>query len=59
MAKNKQRNELSIFEDFRLKPAKDIFWSSEDPAEAKPREDDLKKIDYIYYYFNEKFKKNT
>ena len=59
MAKNKQRNELSIFEDFRLKPTKDIFWSSEDPAEAKPREDDLKKIDYIYYYFNEKFKKNT
>ena len=59
MAKNKQRNELSIFEDFRLKPAKDIFWSSEDPPEAKPREDDLKKIDYIYYYFNEKFKKNT
>ena len=59
MAKNKQRNELSIFEDFRLKPAKDIFWSSEDPPEAKPGEGDLKKIDYIYYYFNEKFKKNT
>ena len=59
MEKIKKRNELSIFEDFRLKPAKDIFWSSEDPPEAKPGEGDLKKIDYIYYYFNEKFKKNT
>jgi len=55
----KKRNELAIFEEFRLKPAKDIFWSSEKGAEDKPREDDLKKIDYIYYYFNTKFKKNT
>jgi hypothetical protein len=44
MKKNKQRNELSIFEELRLKPPKNEIWSSEDPPESSPREEDLKKL---------------
>ena len=51
MKKNKQRNELSIFEELRLKKPTDL-------REA-PKKTELKKIDNIYYCYNEIFKKNT
>ena len=50
MAKNKKkknRNELSIFEDFRLRPPKNEIWSTEDPPESSPREDDLEKLNLL------------
>jgi hypothetical protein len=46
-----KRNELSIFEELRLKKPTDL-------REA-PKKTELKKIDNIYYYYNEIFKKNT
>ena len=51
MKKNNKRNELSIFEELRLKKPTDL-------REA-PKKTELKKIDNIYYYYNEIFKKNT
>ena len=54
MAKNKKkknRNELSIFEDFRLKP--------DDYRDKPPKYNDLYRMDDIYFYYNNKFKKNT
>ena len=50
MTKIKKRNELSIFEELRLKP--------EDFRET-PKIEDLVEIDFVYYYYNTKFKKNT
>ena len=47
MKKNKKRNELSIFEDFRLKPAKDEWWSSTQRPEERPSEDSLLKLDIL------------
>jgi len=52
MKKTIKRNEIAIFEELRLK----IPTSLRNKA---PEEHDLEKIDNIYYYYNEKFKKNT
>jgi hypothetical protein len=52
MTKTIKRNELAIFEELRIK----IPTSLRNKA---PEESKLKKIDNIYYYYNEKFKKNT
>ena len=51
MKKNNQRNELSIFEEFRLKP--------DDVREEPPKKNKLLIIDDIYFYYNAKLKKNT
>ena len=51
MKKNKQRNELSIFEELRLKP--------DDVREEPPKKNKLLEIDDIYFYYNRKLKKNT
>ena len=51
MKKNKQRNELSIFEELRLKP--------DDVREEPPKKNKLLIIDDIYFYYNTKLKKNT
>ena len=51
MKKNKQRNELSIFEELRLKP--------DDVREEPPKKNKLLIIDDIYFYYNAKLKKNT
>mgnify|MGYP006088077239 FL=1 len=51
MTEVKKRNELSIFEELRLKP--DDFQSE------VPKIEDLEEIDDVYYYYNKKFKKNT
>ena len=51
MKKNKNRNELSIFEDFRLKP--------DDFRDTPPKKNKLLEIDDIYFYYNRKLKKNT
>jgi len=51
MTEVKKRNELSIFEELRLKP--DDFQSE------VPKIEDLEEIDDVYYYYNQKFKKNT
>lgn len=53
MAKNKKkknRNELSIFEDFRLKPPSNL--------RKTPKKSDLKNVD-IFKYHNHKLKKDT
>ena len=47
----KKKNELAVFEEFRLKP--------EDFRDQPPKKKDLKKIDDVYFYYNTKFKKNT
>ena len=44
MKKNNQRNELSIFEELRLKP--------DDVREAPPKKNKLLIIDDIYFYTN-------
>ena len=44
MKKNNQRNELAIFEEFRLKPPKETFQSTDYPSRTTPREEDLKKL---------------
>ena len=51
MTEVKERNELSIFEELRLKP--DDFQSE------VPKIEDLEEIDDVYYYYNKKLKKNT
>ena len=51
MKKNKQRNELSIFEELRLKP--------DDVRDKPPKKNKLLEIDGIYFYYNAKLKKNT
>ena len=51
MTEVKKRNELSIFEELRLKP--DDFQSE------VPKIEDLEEIDDVYYYYNKKLKKNT
>ena len=51
MTEVKKRNELSIFEELRLKP--DDFQSE------VPKIENLEEIDDVYYYYNQKFKKNT
>ena len=51
MKKNKQRNELSIFEELRLKP--------DDVRDKPPKKNKLLEIDDIYFYYNRKLKKNT
>ena len=51
MKKNKQRNELSIFEELRLKP--------DDVRDKPPKKNKLLEIDDIYFYYNAKLKKNT
>ena len=50
MKKTKKRNELAIFEEFRLKPPSNL-------REA-PKKSDLKNID-IFKYYNHKLKKDT
>ena len=52
MTKTIKRNELAIFEELRLKIPTSL--SNEAPPKSE-----LKKIDNIYYYYNEKLKKNT
>ena len=47
----KKRNEISIFQEFELKP--------EDYKDQLPKKKDLIKIDDVYFYYNTKFKKNT
>ena len=44
MTKIKKRNELSIFEELRLKPPKETFQSTDYPSRTTPREEDLKKL---------------
>ena len=51
MTEVKKRNELSIFEELRLKP--------NDFQSEVPKIEDLEEIDDVYYYYNKKFKKNT
>ena len=48
MKKNKQRNELSIFEELRLKP--------DDVRDKPPKKNELVKIDDIYFYYNRKIR---
>ena len=50
MKKNEKRNSLAIFEELRLKTPKDLIIS---PAKEK-----LNRIDYIYFTYNKKLKKN-
>lgn len=47
MTKNKQRNELSIFEDFRIKPQKKKFESTYWPARTEPKEEDLQELNIL------------
>ena len=51
MEKNKKRNELSIFEELKLKP--------DDVRDKPPKKNKLLEIDDIYFYYNGKLKKNT
>ena len=45
----KKKNELVIFEQFRLKP--------EDVRDEPPKKNDLCEIDDVYFYYNSKLKK--
>ena len=47
----KKRNELTVFEEFRLKP--------DDVKDEPPKENKLLIIDDVYFYYNTKLKKNT
>ena len=47
----KKKNELVIFEQFRLKP--------DDYRDQPPKKKDLVEIDDVYFYYNKKLKKNT
>ena len=47
----KKKNELVIFEEFRLKP--------DDFRDQPPKKKDLVEIDDVYFYYNTKLKKNT
>lgn len=51
MEKNKKRNELSIFEELRLKP--------EGAAPKIPNKEDLEPIEDLYFYYDKLLKKNT
>ena len=51
MTEVKKRNELSIFEELRLKP--------DDVRDKPPKKNKLLEIDDIYFYYNRKLKKNT
>ena len=51
MTEVKKRNELSIFEELRLKP--------DDVRDKPPKKNKLLEIDDIYFYYNGKLKKNT
>jgi len=51
MIEVKKRNELSIFEELRLKP--------DDVRDKPPKKNKLLEIDDIYFYYNGKLKKNT
>jgi len=51
MEKNKKRNELSIFEELKLKP--------DDVRDKPPKKNKLLEIEDIYFYYNRKLKKNT
>jgi len=52
MTKTIKRNELAIFEELRLKIPTSL-------SNIAPEKSELKKIDNIFYYYNEKLKKNT
>ena len=47
MKKTIKRNELAIFEEFRLKPPKETFQSTDYPSRTTPREEDLKKLNLL------------
>ena len=47
MIKHKQRNELSIFEDFRIKPQKKKFESTYWPTRTEPKEEDLQELNIL------------
>ena len=49
MEKNKKRNELSIFEELRLKP--------EGVAPKIPNKEDLEPIEDLYFYYDKLLKK--
>ena len=49
--KNKKRNEISIFQEFELKP--------EDLREDIPNKEDLEPIEDIYFYHDKLLKRNT
>jgi len=51
MGENKKRNELSIFEELRLKP--------DGVAPKIPNKEDLEPIEDLYFYYNKLLKKNT
>ena len=51
MTEVKKRNELSIFEELRLKP--------DDVRDKPPKKNKLLEIDDIYFYYKGKLKKNT
>jgi len=51
MTKTIKRNELSIFEELRLKP--------DDFRDKPPKKNKLVQIDDVYFYYNTKLKKNT
>jgi len=51
MTEVKKRNELSIFEELRLKP--------NDFQTEVTKIEDIEKNDDVYYYYNKKLKKNT
>ena len=51
MEKNKKRNELSIFEELRLKP--------DGVAPKIPNKEDLEPIEDLYFYYDKLLKKNT
>ena len=51
MKKTIKRNELAVFEEYRLKP--------DDVKNEPPKKKDLLEIDDVYFYYNTKLKKNT
>ena len=51
MVRNKKRNELSIFEELRLKP--------DGVAPKIPNKEDLEPIEDLYFYYDKLLKKNT
>ena len=51
MGENKKRNELSIFEELRLKP--------DGVAPKIPNKKNLEPIEDLYFYYNKLLKKNT
>ncbi len=51
ITKTIKRNELAIFEEFRLKP--------DDVKNEPPKKKDLLEIDDVYFYYNTRLKKNT